>query len=225
MARQIEELPVAYLEGPSADLLIDDLQRIECLEPERVMAWGRYIEDRKACEYSAAAFEGQVSGIFHRLAGTLSSMGLQILSADIHTTADGLALDRFYVVDDDFTGCPPDIRFDDVSNALEKALRVEEFKHPTFRRKWNTVSDPVVADYCVQPTKVRIDNSTSDYSTIVDVFAHNRNGLLYAISRAIFECGLSVSHAKIRYVFGSSRRRVLRNRSQQVQSLRSSTAA
>ena len=197
MTRQIEELPAAYLQGPSASLLLDDLQRVECLEADQVTAWGRYIEDRKACEYSAAVFEGRVPGIFYRLAGTLSSLGLRILSADIHTTSEGLVLDRFYVVDDDFSECPPDVRFDDVSAALEKALTVETFCQPTFRRTWQTEAEAIPAEFRLQTTKVQIDNSTSETSTIIDVFAHNRNGLLYAISRAIFECKLSVSHAKI----------------------------
>ena len=197
IARQIDELPLSYLQGPSVDLLIDDLARVECLEPEDVMAWGRYIEDRKVSEYSAAVFEGKVPGIFYRLTGTLSSMGLQILAADIHTNSDGLVLDRFYVLDDDFNGCPPDVRFDDVSNALQRALKVKEFKQPTFRKKWKGTTAHEPGTFAVQPTKVSIDNSTSDIATIIDVFAHNRGGLLYAISRAIFECELSVTHAKI----------------------------
>ena len=47
------------------------------------------------------------------------------------------------------------------------------------------------------PTRVRIDNSTSDRYTIIDVFASDRTGLLYTIARTIFELGLSVSLAKI----------------------------
>jgi [protein-PII] uridylyltransferase len=49
----------------------------------------------------------------------------------------------------------------------------------------------------VVPTRVRIDNSTSDHCTIVDIFTHDRTGLLFTISRTIFDLGLSVSVAKI----------------------------
>jgi [protein-PII] uridylyltransferase len=44
---------------------------------------------------------------------------------------------------------------------------------------------------------VTIDNSTADRYTIVAVFAYDRMGLLYAVARALFELGLSVSAAKI----------------------------
>jgi [protein-PII] uridylyltransferase len=42
-----------------------------------------------------------------------------------------------------------------------------------------------------------VDNTTSDRYTIIDVFTHDRLGLLYTISRQLFELGLSVWLAKI----------------------------
>jgi [protein-PII] uridylyltransferase len=44
---------------------------------------------------------------------------------------------------------------------------------------------------------VKIDNGTSERHTILEVFAHDRMGLLYTITRTIFELGLSVHVAKI----------------------------
>ena len=48
-----------------------------------------------------------------------------------------------------------------------------------------------------QPTEVRIDNETSDRFTILDVFAEDRQGLLYIITNAIFRLGLSVHASRI----------------------------
>ena len=48
-----------------------------------------------------------------------------------------------------------------------------------------------------EPTKVKIDNDSSDNSTIIEVFTSDRQGLLYVITRTIFDLGLSVSVAKI----------------------------
>jgi [protein-PII] uridylyltransferase len=47
------------------------------------------------------------------------------------------------------------------------------------------------------PTRVQIDNSTSSGLTIIDVFTHDRPGLLYAVTRTLFELELSVARAKI----------------------------
>jgi len=48
-----------------------------------------------------------------------------------------------------------------------------------------------------EPTVVQIDIETSDRYTIIDVFADDRQGLLYVITRAIFDLGLSVHAARI----------------------------
>jgi [protein-PII] uridylyltransferase len=48
-----------------------------------------------------------------------------------------------------------------------------------------------------QATEVRIDNETSDRFTIIDIFADDRQGLLYIITNAIFRLGLSVHAARI----------------------------
>ena len=47
------------------------------------------------------------------------------------------------------------------------------------------------------PTRVTIDNTTADKYTIVAAFAYDKMGLLYAITRTLFELGLSVSTSKI----------------------------
>jgi [protein-PII] uridylyltransferase len=44
---------------------------------------------------------------------------------------------------------------------------------------------------------VQVDNETSDRFTIIDVFADDRQGLLYVITHAIFKLGLSVHAARI----------------------------
>ena len=47
------------------------------------------------------------------------------------------------------------------------------------------------------PTEVQVDNETSDRFTIIDVFADDRQGLLYVITNAVFQLGLSVHAARI----------------------------
>ena len=45
--------------------------------------------------------------------------------------------------------------------------------------------------------RVVIDNESSDRYSVIDVFAHDRPGLLYAITRTLYELNLSVILAKI----------------------------
>jgi len=194
--KQITALPRSYLIDDAPAELVRQLERIHKLPRRSALAWGRHLPDRKAVEYTVAAYEEVAPGIFHKLTGALSSKRHDILSAEIHTLADQLVLDRFYVVDRDFADAPLPSRIQEVCDALVKSLLDPTEAAPSFRRTWSEyVAEKPTAGRL--ETRVRVDNSTSDQFTILDVFAHDRTGLLYTISRRIFELGLSVHGAKI----------------------------
>ena len=192
--RQLASAAASYLLTTAPDAVIDDLGPLRPLKHGEVLTAGRYLSETKAVEYKVAAYDDIVPGVFHKLAGALAGRGLQVLSAEIHTLADGLVFDRFYVLDPDFAGEPPVQRIDEVRQALADALT--QPKKPTFRRVWRPGQERQ-ANLPAPPTRVRIDNSTSDRYTIIDVFAADRTGLLYTIARSLFRSGLSVAVAKI----------------------------
>ncbi|MCP4189608.1 MAG: [protein-PII] uridylyltransferase [Planctomycetaceae bacterium] len=195
LSEQIESLPGAYLEGPSASHLIEDLERLKLVEREKPIAWGRYLPDRQVVEYSIGFIENSRRGSFHRLTGALSGKGMEILTAEIHSLANGLCLDRFYVNDQDYRDEPPVDRFREVEERLLNALTTQRYESPTFRQTWQ--SRRPQAPVTDLPIQVRVDNTTSDSFTIIDVFAHDRPGLLYAIAKTLFDLDLSVAFARI----------------------------
>ncbi len=197
LKRQIYALPPAYLNGASADQVLDDLQRLRDMPQKNAVAWGRYLPKQDIVEYSIGVDESISEGIFHRLTGALTSQGLEILSAEIHSLADSLILDRFCVRDPDFQGEPPEDRFTQVSQRLVASLQDNAPDQPTFRRVWNRGRVQSTATLTNLQTRVLIDNNTSERFTIIDVFAHDRTGLLYAIARTLYELQLSVQTAKI----------------------------
>ena len=160
-------------------------------------AWSRFDTERNAVEYTIGTYEEITPGIFHKLTGALTSKGLRILSASIATLAEGLVLDRFYVSDTDFAGVPPVDRMTEVCGALIAALKDKTNKPLTFRRIWQAPGAGDIPNSVAPPAEVRIDNSTAENFTILDIFAHDRMGLLYTITRTIFELGLSVHLSKI----------------------------
>jgi [protein-PII] uridylyltransferase len=193
--RQVDQLPMDFLLADSTDEVIHRLRQLQLVPEQKVVAWGKYLEDRNAVAYTVGTFEEITPGIFHKLTGALSSQGMQILSAEIHTLSDNLVLDRFHVEDMDFSGPPPQERIDQVSESLVKALTTSDAYKPVFRRTWG--ADRNKRRPGDMPTQVRFDNHTSEQFTIVNVFAYDRRGLLYDVTRALFELGLSVYVAKI----------------------------
>ncbi len=194
--KQIRQLPAGYLKAASLPHVLSELERLAKLPPKDAIAWGRFVPELQAIEYTVGTHEEIVPGIFQRLTGVLSSTGHSILSAEIHTLADSLVLDRFYVQDVDFAGQPPPERLEEVSRQLVASLRNPTDVRPVFRKVWRKEAS-TAAELRTLPERISFDNTTSDRHTIVNVFAYDRMGLLYAISRAIFEAGLSVHVAKI----------------------------
>jgi [protein-PII] uridylyltransferase len=191
--KQIEALPTYYLIGTPPQQIAIELSRLRDLQHGQLKIWHRYLSETKTIEYTIGAYEDLTPGIFHKLTGGLSSQGLQILSADINTLADGLVLDRFRVQDPDFTDEPSPERQAEIERRLTAMVKADQ--PPAFRRIWNASSK--AGPSMTLPTQVRLDNNTSERFTVVDVFASDRMGLLYTITRTLFECGLSVAVAKI----------------------------
>jgi len=194
--RQLTALPAALLQSTPAERLVEDLHKLHRLSPGEVSAQGRWLPETQTVEFTVGTHEDVAPGIFHRLTGALSSKGLGILSAEIYTLADGLVLDRFFVQDSDYAAEPPAERLEEVARALVKSLRSPSDSLPQFRRVWGAGANAgrVVSGL---PTRVHTDITTSDRYTIVDVFAADCTGLLFTITRRLFELGLSVCVAKI----------------------------
>jgi [protein-PII] uridylyltransferase len=195
---QIDAVPSGYLLSIKPNDIVSELRRLRSLTPERpAQAWGKYLSAQNATEYVAAVLQQQQTGLFHRMVGSLSSQGLSILSAEIHTQPGRIAWDRFVVQDPDYEGAPPAHRIDEVCRHLAESMNPENTKPPVFRRVWKTQSTVDAANARTQPTQIRFDNSTSESQTIVSVFAYDRTGLLYDISKTLFDLKLDLQVAKV----------------------------
>ena len=124
-------------------------------------------------------------------------VGLPILAAEINTLADGLVLDRYFVQDQDHDGEPPEERVEDICQRIHKYLTDPKDKAPTFTSTWTSRNQRMAEEAIPIPTEIKIDNETAENYTIVEVFTQDRQGLLYQISRMLYDMGLSVHVARI----------------------------
>jgi len=195
---QIEAIPAGYLLSIKPKELMEELRRIRQLTPEKpVQAWGNFLPKQDATEYVTAVKQEQSNGLFHMIAGSLSSQGLSILSAEIHTQPGRIAWDRFVVQDADYEGTPPPYRIEQVCKQLVQSIDSKNAKPPVFRRIWKSQSTFDAVNARIQPTQIRFDNSTSETNTIISVFAYDRIGLLYDISKILFDLKLDLQVAKV----------------------------
>ncbi len=194
-ARQVEQLPATYLHSTPPVQIAADLRLLHRLAPGNAEARGEYRPETKTVEFTVATNEAVVPGIFHRLTGALTSYGLEILSAQINTLAEGFVVDRFQVMDPDYSGPPPKARIEAVCRSLVASLKQPAGTRMSFRRTWQ--SDHRHPTSPEAHSRVEIHNSVSAQYTVIDVFAVDRPGLLYSVTRTLYELGLSVARAKI----------------------------
>ena len=198
-------LPPRYFQIHSAREVVDDLQlahrfmRLQISDEENpltpVVDWQN--QPDRACN-AVKVGTWDRAGLFRKIAGSFSSAGLNILSAQIFTRTDGIVLDTFYV-NDARTGslAGPEQR-DQFQQVINRALTGEEVDfHALIARQ--KITRPAYQAYTGEriPTRVRFDNDSSESRTLVEIETEDRIGLLYTISESLSELDLDISAAKI----------------------------
>ena len=133
-------------------------------------------------------------GLLALFAAALAAAGIDILAAEAHTLAGGIALDRF-VVREPGGGAPAQGRWEtaraDLLRLLSGADDPAKLVQRRLRRAAFGSAQPLV------PTKVRTDNLSSRSFTVLDVLAQDRPGLLFAIAEALHLAGASIGLARV----------------------------
>jgi [protein-PII] uridylyltransferase len=131
-------------------------------------------------------------GLLSWIAGSLSLAGLSILTAQVFTTDDGVALDVFEV-EGAFEVRIGEDRWREFRTTLRKALEGRlSLEHRVEQKRGHYPGpSPEV------PVEIRVHNDASDFFTVVEVGAPDRIGLLFDVTRTLAELRLDVHLAKV----------------------------
>jgi len=134
-------------------------------------------------------------GLFSDMAGVLALNSLNVLSADIYTWRDGTAVDIFKVTRP-LDAIHPEAVWERVREDLKRTF---EGKLSLPYRLGQKRSSPFLStpEKPSRPPEVVIDNASSDFFTVIEVFADDRVGLLYLITKTLFDLRLDIRIAKI----------------------------
>ncbi len=182
-------MPDQYLRYTPLSRVLDHMAMMARLPKEKLIIQYRHYPEKGFTELTVCAYDAY--GMFYRTAGTLASKNLNILRAQVYTTKNGVMLDTFQVTDPDGMICAYDEAWESVSKTLRTAL-LHESSPPE-----PGVSPPVCAAPVVIAPVVEFDNDSSDTFTIIDIAARDRVGLLYRVTRALYDLNLYLASAKI----------------------------
>jgi [protein-PII] uridylyltransferase len=200
-----DTLPPRYFEIHTALEILDDLElahrfmRRLVFETDRalapVTAWldepDRGYNLVKICTWDRA-------GLFGKIAGSLSAVGMNILGAQIFTRADGIALDEFFVNDARTGNLATREQHDKFAALLEKVLTGEDVDlHALIIRQ--ITNRPVYQAYAGErmTTQIHFDNEASETRTLIEIETEDRLGLLYVISQTFAELAVDIAGARI----------------------------
>ena len=131
-----------------------------------------------------------------QLCGVLTLNDCNILYANAFTRADGIVVDVFYV--EDISGTLPvdEERIDKIRGGLERVLEDKLEIHTALEKhaaKWRRKKQAPIP----VPVRVEFHNDISPDVTIVDIFAADEPGLLFKITKALSDEGLTIHRARI----------------------------
>ncbi len=133
-------------------------------------------------------------GLFALIAGTLAAHGVNIISAQIHTRGDGIAIDTFQVNDPTSEAVTSSALWARVLDGLRAVLTGERSVETLLaerRAAGRAATRPE------GPPKIGLDNRLSDAYTVLEVKSPDRVGLLYLITRTLATLGLDIASARI----------------------------
>jgi [protein-PII] uridylyltransferase len=142
--------------------------------------------------YELAVAAADRAGLLSMIAGALTLAGLSILTAQVFTTEDGVAVDLFEV-EGAFEAEVGEERWRDVRGTLRRAIEGRLSLDHRVHAKRAHYPEPRQD----VPVRVTIDNDASDFFTVVEVGAPDRLGLLFDVTRALAELRLDVHIAKV----------------------------
>ncbi|MCA9035646.1 MAG: [protein-PII] uridylyltransferase [Planctomycetaceae bacterium] len=194
---QLDALPAFYLMTEDPSRIARDLDMIQQLNQTDVKIEAEYDPETHTVGYRVFAAERYESGSFHKIAGVLSGLRMDIHAAQICTTADSTLVAAFRVTDNDFSGAVPSSRIEDVAQAITDVLIAKKSVESVFRRstlfQFKSNRNPVP----LTEPQVTIDNDCSERFTVIDIFASDSQGLLYTLARTLFDRQLEIRLARI----------------------------
>ena len=133
-------------------------------------------------------------GTFSKVAGVMALHGLDVLGAEAHSDEHGMAASEFRVQ-------PPadrSVEWVRIIESLERALNSQLALEARLAERAETYKMHKVRTAVVPaPPSVRFDNAASSNSTLVEVRAPDKVGILYNITKTLADTGLDIRHARV----------------------------
>ena len=134
-------------------------------------------------------------GLFSLISGLVAASGYDVVGAKIITRSDGYALDTFFIQNKEKKPILEDhLRkklLKNISLGLEGDFDIEK----ALKIKWEEI--PARFRAVKAPTRILVDNETSENFTILNIKCKNAPGVLYKITKTLTSLGVQINTANV----------------------------
>ena len=181
-----------YLLNFPPEVIVEHISQATKLENQDVL----FFHEQNQESWSLLVMTRDRPGLLARIFGVLALHNLNVLAARIFTWADGTAVDSIEVssaISETYDGQDWEAIENEIHLAIKQRLGLEHRisrKLAPLRSKPQGVKQRLAA-------KVTIDNQASELYSVIEVFSEDRIGILYDITKALSDFGISIFRARI----------------------------
>jgi len=155
------------------------------------------VEHRPEEEYTLVTITTlDIPGLFSKVAGVMAANNMNILGAQVYTHSNGEALDLFQVRSSSGTITEDPRKWQRIESDLTEVIE---------GRRWvdDLVSKNKPPSFMIErpkpkfPSRIELDNAASSDYSVIDIYTHDKVGLLYQITKTLKELGLYIGVSKI----------------------------
>lgn len=191
---ELHSLTTRHLLSYTPEVIAGHLKVLLCLPEKNLVLKLSHETERGYSNLTVCTFD--VPGLFSMITGVMAANGMNILGAQIHTNTNEKVLDilqvnspQGFVITDEgrWSRLETDLRQVLAGDVRVSALVAKRHRPSILSEK----AKPTV------PARVEIDNEVSSDYTVIDIYAHDKVGLLYSITSTLTRLGLYIGVSKI----------------------------
>ena len=190
----LKGLGARYFHAFSAQAMARHLQQLETARQAALSVWYESTDDAQVSLIGICTQDQH--GLFAKICGCFATHLIDVVGAEVFTTADAYALDFIAVTDATHRRPLTEDQLEAVKHTLEEVLLekkdVRDFVAQSRKRIYALLQPRVPVRTCIE-----FDNDASRTHTVIDVESGDRTGLLFDMTRALSRMGVYLYSARI----------------------------
>jgi len=191
---ELKSMPMRLLLSNNIEIIADRVRLLLGLGDSPVLTRLVHRQENDYSEFTICTHD--IPGLFSRITGVMAANGINILGAQINTCKNGKVLDTYQVNSAVGSIITDENRWSKVRNDTEKVIK-GEIDVAAMVEKRQRPSVLTVRPTPRFPTRIEFDNEVSEKYTVIDIYTHDKVGLLYLITSTLTQLGLYIGVSKI----------------------------